>query len=63
MKETKTIELNRYIKEYCNNKYSVFVDKSKDFPRKFEQRAYTDETEWYDEKNNLIIYSSVYIGD
>ena len=52
-----------YIKTYCDNKYRVFEQKSKHFPRTFEQTAYHDVTTWYDAEHDITIEARFYIGD
>lgn len=59
----KTMNICKYIKLYCDNKWSIWEEKSKTFPKKFECGPYTDDNYWYDEKNQIIIKDSYYICD
>lgn len=52
-----------YIREFCENNYSIWLKKSKKFKRYFTQRAYTDETVWVDDKNKVVIENRYYICD
>lgn len=59
----KTMDLTDYIKEYCENKYRVFLEKSKSFPRRLEQVAFYDITTYVDAENGIEIEDRFYIGD
>lgn len=59
----KRMDLCRYVKKFCNGSWKEFEERSKDFPYLFEQLAFTDESTWYDELENIFIESVYSIGD
>lgn len=63
MNDYKYMHLIQYIKKYCNSNYNDFLKKSKDFEHKLIFHSYTDELNWIDEENKIIIYDEYSIGD
>lgn len=57
------MEQDEYIKKYCDNKYKVWLEKSKNFPFTLQQVAYYDITTYIDEENGIEIEHRFYIGD
>lgn len=57
------MEQGEYIKKYCDNKYKVWLEKSKNFPHRLEQVAFYDISTWIDEEHGIEIESRFYIGD
>lgn len=54
---------NAYIKQFCGNSYSVFVERVKKFPYKREWFGFSDVSHWFDFENGIEIVDSFYIGD
>lgn len=54
---------SEYIKKYCDNKYKVWLEKSKNFPFTLQQVAYYDIITYIDEENGIEIEDRFYIGD
>ena len=54
---------NAYIKQFCGNSYSVFLEKAKKFPHDLEWCGFADVNHWFDFENGIEIVDSFYIGD
>ena len=57
------MEQVEYIKKYCDNKYSVWLEKSAAFPYTCEQLAYHDRHVWIDAERGIEIVDMDYICD